>query len=367
MLSKIIKYGTALFLSCNAYAIQFDGFASGGIAYSDSENSYSQITKDLNLDQYSGAGLNAIHRINENWSGQMQILAYGFDDYIPNIEIASIIYEPDSNWTITMGRQRVPSWLISDYFRINNLFPWVQPPVEVYDLNPLISYNGIDIQYRFACSGLQCSIRVYGGAEDFDFDSSNSISFRGAAEELIGSSFSLSGENWNFRLAYARTFVDADLLGTATINGARSTAVVDFNTGLSEFYSLGFQWEAQDLFLYSEYARFVTEEDIYKDLWGSYLTLGYFFIENQLASHFTYAHSEHESSVFPGYQNSYELGINYYLNDFTVFKISGLRVNTWQGPGRFVASDINDISLGGLIDRVSYDAYIGRAIVAIIF
>jgi hypothetical protein len=66
----------------------------------------------------------------------------------PEVEWANIKYQLTPDFGIRIGRIELPLFLVSDTRNVAYANPWVRPPLEVYDIEPLTRNDGIDLSYR---------------------------------------------------------------------------------------------------------------------------------------------------------------------------------------------------------------------------
>jgi hypothetical protein len=70
------------------------------------------------------------------------------DSFRPEVEWANIRYQVMPDFDVRIGRIELPLFLVSDSRKVGFAHPWVRPPIEVYNIDPLTSNDGIDMSYR---------------------------------------------------------------------------------------------------------------------------------------------------------------------------------------------------------------------------
>jgi len=70
------------------------------------------------------------------------------DTFAPHVEWANIKYQFTADTSVRLGRILVPVFMDSDTRKVGYSSPRVRPPVEIYDLMPLTSSDGVDGSYR---------------------------------------------------------------------------------------------------------------------------------------------------------------------------------------------------------------------------
>jgi hypothetical protein len=83
-------------------------------------------------------------------SAVLQLIAQqNFDNsYTPHVEWANLKYLITPDFDVRIGRVVMPTFLVSDSRDVGYGNPWVRPPTEVYELNPLTDLDGADASYR---------------------------------------------------------------------------------------------------------------------------------------------------------------------------------------------------------------------------
>ena len=69
-------------------------------------------------------------------------------DYRPNLEWANVRYSFTPDMSVRAGRIVLPMFLVSETRKVSFANPWARPPVEVYGLIPVYSWDGVDASYR---------------------------------------------------------------------------------------------------------------------------------------------------------------------------------------------------------------------------
>jgi len=87
-----------------------------------------------------------------------------FDNtYRPHVEWANVKYQFTPDFNVRVGRIGLPIFMVNDSRKIGYANPWVRPPLEVYDLVPLTSSDGIDASYRLPIGAATNTFQVTAG------------------------------------------------------------------------------------------------------------------------------------------------------------------------------------------------------------
>lgn len=83
-------------------------------------------------------------------SGVVQVISQlRYDNtYTPSLEWANIKYEFTPDTSIRLGRIVMSTFLASDYRNVGYAYPWVRPPLDVYNMMPVNTNDGADVSYR---------------------------------------------------------------------------------------------------------------------------------------------------------------------------------------------------------------------------
>jgi hypothetical protein len=161
----LIGISNASFADFNPY-FDISGFATLGASMTNATNVdfYDPLTKLKTsevptiynigqtpiFNQDTSGGLQFTAGINDTVSFVVQFLTQGSEGYSVNTDWLYAKWVIDENWDIKIGRMRLPFFLYSEYYEIGYDYIWSRPPVEVYGLDSLTDFEGIDLRYRKA-------------------------------------------------------------------------------------------------------------------------------------------------------------------------------------------------------------------------
>jgi hypothetical protein len=124
-----------------------------------------------------------------------------FDNsYRPHVEWANIKYQFTPDFSVRVGRTALPVFMVSDSREIGYANPWVRPPIEVYNLVPITSNDGVDASYRIAIGAATNTFQLTAGQSDSKFPAATGIGAGTAQARAV------------------RTFVDTFEHGSATVH-----------------------------------------------------------------------------------------------------------------------------------------------------
>lgn len=211
--------------------ITFNGFMSVGASrtnravYSSTGGAESRYASDqsssasLLTDTWFGFQMNA--DLYEGAEFVVQIIAVGDENdsdasFDPRVEWMYLKQDLGAGFNVQAGRIRFPVFAESENFYIGNTYPWVRPPVEVYNTLPLTRLDGVSVNGSWPVSDdwiLDAKALLWATEEVDDFGfGQNTI------DDLRGLVLGLSNDSMSFRVSVMTT--SEDYSGTVTIPGA---------------------------------------------------------------------------------------------------------------------------------------------------
>jgi hypothetical protein len=102
---------------------------------------------------------------NDKVSAVLQVVSqHNYDNsWTPRVEWANVKYQATPGLSLRAGRFALPVFLLSESRYVGYASPWVRPPVDVYDMLPITSGDGIDATYRNQISGANNVLHAYYG------------------------------------------------------------------------------------------------------------------------------------------------------------------------------------------------------------
>lgn len=296
--------------------LKINGFFSGGVAVMDgaSDMSYGDLGID---DNYSTAavsklGIQMTFAVADNMDLTGQLVSKGSQDYNIESEWAYLSYRPTSDLTLRVGRQRIPYYLLSEYLDVGYAYPWVRPPIELYNI-PISSTDGLGLLYDMFVGDVKLSVQAYAGAAS---DRSEALDGQFELNQAWGTALFAEYGDFTFRLGYNRSHLDiadrdAGGVGDNLITGIQGT--IDLNNALanpqlapfgaqsieqtidpvaegnykSYYQSAGMMYDNGELLVIAELAKLEVEDFTFPGTESGYITVGYRF--GQWTPHVTFA------------------------------------------------------------------------------
>lgn len=121
--------------------------------------------EDWSFSPDTSLGIQLNHTLKDAYSLVIQINAHGARDYEPEISWAYINYQINAEFSVQLGRKRLPLYYYSDFFDVGYAYNWIRPPADNYTWQ-ITHYNGINLRYETHNNGWESSINIYSGRED---------------------------------------------------------------------------------------------------------------------------------------------------------------------------------------------------------
>ncbi len=189
-------------------------------------------------------------------------------------------YRFDDNISFQLGRIRAPIYMLSDYKEVGFTYPWVRPPLEVYDAVPVDHSQGAKVHYRNFFGDYEFHAQLFysssidkGKVSNFD------------ADRVRGSVFDIGQENWMVGFGIFDAHVKVELTdenaialteGLATISGilgVDTPVFIDLNDEVVSLTNVHFRWDDGDWQVLAE-AQQADYEGFFADFDSYYVSAG---------------------------------------------------------------------------------------------
>ncbi len=214
----VILVGIAIAATASAAQAQeaskmfsFSGFGTLGYAHSDStDGDYT-----ANLIQAKGTGRSKswapidtmvagqlTAKLNDQFSAVVQVVSMQRPEgnYKPEVEWAYVKYAITPQLSIMAGRTVLPSYMVSETRMVGFANPWVRPPIELYNQNPITNLDGVNASYRTNISGFTNTTQIYFGKNEVTVATSTGALLRDIkATHVQGIANTLEFGSWTVR------------------------------------------------------------------------------------------------------------------------------------------------------------------------
>ena len=276
---------------------KINGFFTGGFTTNDGDSAELAIygiEDNYSTAAVSRLGLQMTFEVAKDMSLTGQLVSRGVNDYEVDAEWAYLSWNVTSNFTARIGRQRIPYYLLSEYLEVGYAYPWVRPPIELYNI-PISSTDGIGVLYDFNVGELAFSTQAYVGAGS------------GFADQLEGD-FTLNQawgvaqfvewRDFTFRIGYNTSNLDVNeiqdggvgdflISGTNNIADEADISRLPLQNIDTEYVSAALSYDNGKLLVMTELANLRVKDFVQPAGDSGYITVGYRF--GDWMPHFTYA------------------------------------------------------------------------------
>lgn len=303
-------------ISSAADRLKINGFFSAGAAMNDGDDMLlpeRRIQDDYRTESVAKLGIQMTFEVAENMDLTAQLVTRGVDDYEISAEWAYLNWEVNNELDLRIGRQRIPYYLLSEYLDVGYAYPWVAPPIELYNL-PTQQVDGLGANYAVNVGDWNLSVQAYAGqARAY----TTLLESEFVTNQAWGGAFFAETGPWTFRLGYTQSNLeiasldiggDGYTLGLA-IDGVNELALgLEQDTGLfsglgmdvpqlaethrgtnerTEYTSAAVMYDDGKLLVMGEIANLTLDQLAAPASDAGYLTVGYRF--GKWMPHITYA------------------------------------------------------------------------------
>jgi hypothetical protein len=289
-------------MDAEAEKLKINGFMTAGVSYGDDkiEAGY-EIDDNPNFRGDALAGLQFNYALGENSSAVVQLVSRsrGNESWETNAEWAYIDYGLAQNLDVRMGRLRIPLYLYSETIDVGYSYPWVRPPLQLYQTT-LTSYDGADMLYKFSTGSINHTLQPFAGSSTSNNQTDQpygyfrvpvpanplGITSMGADlqldfKDLYGITLNSTYNNWTTKLTTMHLTLDGTLyavdnlgaLGGGTIVAGSALAEASDNL---DYYAAGTMFDNGALLAMLEVATIRADrESLFGDSVEGQGTLGY--------------------------------------------------------------------------------------------
>lgn len=338
-------FNNGLEWSVSQVKFELHGFMTAGMSKSSSESNYNQIgygdiNNSPNFITPTLAGLQLNTTFNDHISIMTQIvvdgdISTGKTAYTPNINWLYIEYKFNPNVAVRVGRFQIPGYLDSQQVQVGYNFPYTYLPNEVYRILPMYSMNGVNLllSHEIGDSNWSISAEPFFGNSNWKYNVVlQNLKFNVRLSKYTGGSETKVADFTGNNLGGVNVSVQNSFL---KFNASyMQTSVSDnmnlVNDDMGRFYSLGVNYNQNNIWLSGEIAKRDLKSPI-ASLTGFYLSGGYQF--GKFLPYINYAKiktdntNELNAAITPNTeaeviqdQQSYTVGLDYYVNTFMVLK-----------------------------------------------
>ena len=215
-----------------------------------------------NVDSRLGAQIDA--RLGRRWSAVLQVVSeQGLDNsYRPRIEWANVKYQATPDLALRLGRIALPMFLAADYRKVGYAYPWVRPPVEIYNSLAFTSSDGVDASLRWSLGPVRNASQLFYGRDKVSLGEGLNAYGRGIVGFSNTSDWGALSLRANLIRAEATTAIGAPLFRAFEAAGPAGSAIArryEIDHKRATIASIGMNYDPGRWFLMAEASRTRTE------------------------------------------------------------------------------------------------------------
>lgn len=257
----------------------------GGQAFAESSYEDNNYDSELNLKKDSLIGVQLDADLGSRVSATAQVIASGDRDFHPELAWAYVHAKLGGGFSAKIGRQRIPFYRYSDYLDVGVAYPWVRPPVAMYNL-PWSNADAISVSHdAFFGKWYSQATAFYGRFDGEIYGHDSGVDSK--LQKLRGVTWEMEYDEW---LSLRAAYVAADVTVTGTSldlvthtleafgQSARAERL-DYSQDPGTFKSLGFKIDKANWLVVGEYATLGVDNSVFDgiDRRDWYATAGYRF------------------------------------------------------------------------------------------
>ena len=199
--STAIDYSASGFLSLSAVKLDEKGFSLSGIDH----------TLSFDNDTILGGQLSAEFTSSLSVTGQVVARGFALDNstnYQPTLDWLYLTYDVTPELRVRLGRLATPFYSVSEYFEIGAAYPWVRPPLDVYEpaMSPIKNFNGVSVVLRTNWNDWYVLSQLFTGQEE-----NKTAVYDINIHRVSGLNFSFSKHYFSLRIASILANVSLDI------------------------------------------------------------------------------------------------------------------------------------------------------------
>lgn len=306
-------------------------------------NTFATYDTDLSMRPESRAGIRMNAKINDLFSGVVQVDVRATEGSNgASLEWVYLNYVPANDWTLQLGRKRLPIYYYSDFMDIGFAYPWVRVPQALYGWE-INNFNGISLAKTGRWDEWSTRSSIFYGKETsksnplastFTYVTNVDVTW----DKIMGADLELSRDWFNIRMVFIQSDVE--------VNSHDDGSLVD--GGKQRIYGISANIDYQNWIMRTEFSKFDRWEDMGYQSKAGMIGIGYTI--NKYTPMVTYSgfRDEYMFDYYPYWEDrSVALSLRYDINPTSSFTI--------QYDEMFERSSVDSTSGDAKILSTSFD------------
>ena len=181
---------------------KINGFANAGFAWVDSDETYLFSDKDgsFNESSFMGLQMRFAPNVDVPISFVTQLIARGRDDWNLEADWAYVNWQATEDFSINVGRVKLPVFLISEAYDVGVTYPWIAPPEEIYGFAnvPFSAMTGFSLDYNHFFDETWINAKFFMGRDNMSIPTMGTT-IPGEITRMYGAAFSFGTESLELR------------------------------------------------------------------------------------------------------------------------------------------------------------------------
>jgi hypothetical protein len=270
--------------------------------YDLNDYSHNSVNNKWNFSPYSRAGLQVSVDYSDFTFTAQSLMKKGHSSYEAELTWLNVKYNISDHYTARLGRIQTKVLLYSESLDINNLQLWSKPPVEVYRLMPVRTYDGVELAYDNNFADYHLNVATVGFASYTErINGSKSTDLDVHVYNSYSLALTLGNDIFTYKASYSETIADikddpsTKAIVKALSNNGNDMSRYTFEDRRVEVYSLGFKYRYNAWNLDTELVRSVTN-GLLPSSTAAYVILGYKV--NDFTPYMLYAENKNDESYY---------------------------------------------------------------------
>jgi len=307
----------------HAEGIEWSGF--GSLYYGqtfDQQMLPTQFTNNkMDFTHFSSFGLNMSSKLSEGFTFYGQLVATEEAAQSTNFNLyaqwAFLNIKTSENSHIKLGRQLFPALMSSEYSRVHYLLPSNHVPLHFVATNPFISFDGASYNMDFDTALGKVNVGAYTGSPKLN---TSSTAIMPTYYNAYGLQANVEGKGWKVHATATQFKASVDYAGVyASLGTGKKTT--------NSLYTAGAKYDNNNIVLSAEAvlrtsknaAVLANGKKNLERAYGGYGLVGYRF--GKIMPRFTWGTSTARLGFSEGKIQTYDVGVNYSLNEQAVLKV----------------------------------------------
>ena len=209
-------------------------------------------TPQVSLAPESRLGLQWTAKVNAQLSATLQLTARDDPGNKVHVEWAYLNYDIDGDWSVQLGRKRLPLYYYSEFQDVGYAYNTIRPSPDVYGWD-VVNYNGANLRHVSSLGAWSLREDVFAGTDTERNDPYyrlNTSPWQNASwSNILGASVELNHDWFTTRVSYVQS--DFEQFDTASARPVVQPS--GGNSGRQSFYGIGMAADYENWVLRAEY------------------------------------------------------------------------------------------------------------------